>query len=900
MASLRDGIGSERTAVTTAPTTEDRPLTDAAPVPLVTFLFSDVQGSTRLWEDHPEPMREALARHDALLIAAIAEAGGHVFKTGGDAFFAAFDRPEPALRAALAIQRALQGEPWGLPGGQPLRVRLALHTGAAELRGGDYFGGALSRAARLLGAAHGGQTLVSEATAALVGAMPDGLSLRRLGRHRLKDLAEPQELFGLEHPDLPADFPPPRSLEAFQHNLPAQLTSFVGRETEMGEARTLLRRERLVTLTGTGGSGKSRLAVQVAAESLDKYPDGAWLVELAPLTDPQLVTQAVASVLGLGEEPDRRLMQTLTDALRPKALLLVLDNCEHLIDACARLADGLLRACPALKILATSRESLGVPGEAVLPVSSLSFSPADPARTAQSLAGSGAVRLFVDRATTAQPGFRLDDANAPAVARICADLDGIPLALELAAARVKVLSPQQIASRLDDRFRLLSGGSRTALPRQQTLRALIDWSYDLLPSAEQALFRRLSVFHGGWALEAAEAVCSGGDVEELEILELLSRLVAKSLVVVEPPADGQVRYRLLENLRRYGRERLAETDEGGALAGRHRDWYLALAEEAAPLLTGPDQAAWLDRLARDHDNLRAALAAAGGAEAVRLAGALWRFWHVRGYPTEGRQWSEAALARGEDAAPDVRAQALGGAGILAWAQQDYPAAQRLCEASLGLWQSLGNRGKAAGALNTLAMVAEYQGDYATARAHYEQVLTIFEQLGDAYRTAVILGNLGALSLNEGDPEKAAPLFEQSLALHQSLGNELGIASTFHNMGEVAQRRGRHDDAVSLYGRSLTADLRLGDVASALRTLVSLVAVDVSRCDFLRAACLLGAIEGITPGGGQSLMTILRGEYADSLARVRAELSPSEFTAAWDRGLDLSLEEVVRYAVSPSS
>lgn len=619
----------------------------ALPAGTVTFLFSDIQGSTKLWEKHPHAMRLAVARHDALLRQTLeTEGGGCVFKTVGDAFHAAFDLPEAALGAALAAQQALHAEAWSLPEGQPLRVRLALHTGTAELRDNDYFGAALSRAARLLSAAHGGQTLVLETTASLLAdSLPADAVLRTLGRHRLKDLAQPQEIFQLLHPSLPSEFPPPRSLESFSHNLPSQLTSFIGRETEMGEARALLGQSRLLTLTGMGGAGKSRLALQVAADVVDDYPDGVWLIELAPLSDPNLVPQAIASALGLREESDKRLAETLTDTLRPKSLLLILDNCEHLVDACARLADTLLRACPGLRLLATSREALDIGGETLFPLASLSL-PSGPALPpADMLRQYESVRLFVDRATAAQPAFRFSAGNAPAVAQVCSRLDGIPLALELAAARVKVLSPEQIVSRLDDRFRLLSGGSRTALPRQQTLRALIDWSYDLLSPAEQALLRRLSVFAGGWTLEAAESVCAGEAVEDWEVLDLLSHLVAKSLVAVEPPEDGQVRYRLLENLRQYAGERLAETADAVRLPPRHRDWFLNFAEEAELHLSGPEHAHWLDRLEREHDNFRKALqfcqTQPAEAEAfLRLAGALNRFWSVRSYLSEGRGWLE--------------------------------------------------------------------------------------------------------------------------------------------------------------------------------------------------------------------------------------------------------------------
>ena len=884
------------------------PAPPGPPTGTVTFLFSDVQGSTRLWEDHPEPMREALARHDALLIAAIAEAGGHVFKTGGDAFFAAFDRPEPALRAALAIQRALQGEPWGLPGGQPLRVRLALHTGAAELRGGDYFGGALSRAARLLGAAHGGQTLVSEATAALVtpSALPPGASLRSLNRHRLKDLSQPQEIYHLVHPDLPADFPPPRSLEAFQHNLPAQLTSFVGREAEMEQAQERLRSSRLLTLTGTGGSGKSRLAVQVAADALDDFPDGAWLVELAPLTDPDLVSQAVAGVLGLGEEPDRRLMQTLTDALRARTLLLVLDNCEHLIDACARLAETLLRACPGLRILATSREALGIGGEAVLPLSELGLPPAGLSLPSADvlLAGSSSVRLFVERATSAQPLFRFSDGNARAVSQVCACLGGNPLALELAAARVKVLSPEQLSHRLeaDGRFRLLTGGSRTALPRQQTLRALIDWSYDLLPSAEQALFRRLSVFSGGWTLEAVEAVCAGGEVEDWEVLDLLSHLVAKSLVVAEPPEGGQVRYRLLENLRQYSRERLDAAGEGRTLAGRHRDWFLAWAEEAEARLSGPEHARRLDQLERDHDNLRLALATSRdtpeqGAETfLRLAGALHHFWAVRSYLSEGRGWLEAALAAAPDAPPAIRAKALNGVGVLAWSCGDVGEARAFHEADLALRRAMEDRRGAARALANLGILAAEQRDFGEARRLFEECLAVYREMGDRENVASMLNNLGAMVMDSGDAGAALPYLEESLGMCRSLGNSRGVAAALNNLGVAWQHQERYPEARRFFCESLLVQQVLGDKQRIASTLSHVAQTLLTQGDLETAAVILAASENVLRTAGVPGLADEQQEWEKAVAEVRGRLSEAGFAHSWERGRGLGASQAIAFVL----
>jgi predicted ATPase/class 3 adenylate cyclase len=538
----------------------------------VTFLLTDVEGSTALWEEASEAMRAALARHDVLFEDAVRAHGGvHIRPRGeGDSRFAVFSGAPEAVAAGLAIQRAFAAEPWPTP--RPIRVYTGLHTGQAELRDGDYYGSAVNRCARIRGIGHGGQILLSEATAALVpDDLPDGVTLLNLGEHRLKDLTRPERVFQLVSRDLPFEFPLLRSLDVLPNNLPRQLTSFVGREQEMAEVKRLLTATSLLTLVGAGGAGKTRLSLQVAADVLDDYRDGVWLVELAPLTDPVLVPQAVASTLGLPERASHPTVLTLEEHLRPRSLLLILDNCEHLVTACAVLAETLLRACPNLSILATSREGLGIAGETTWRIPSLSlpdvqhFSFGAP-DVASALSHYESVRLFIDRALAVAPAFAVTNHNAPAVAQICQHLDGIPLAIELAAVRVKVLAPEQIAARLDDRFRLLTGGSRTALPRQQTLRALVDWSYDLLTGPERILFRRLSVFAGGWLLEASEGICAGDGVEELEVLDLLAQLVDKSLVLAEEHV-GEARYGLLETLRQYGTEKLRAAGEEAGFAG---------------------------------------------------------------------------------------------------------------------------------------------------------------------------------------------------------------------------------------------------------------------------------------------------------------------------------------------
>ncbi len=575
------------------------------PTGTVTFLFTDIEGSTKLWEHHPNAMKSALARHDALTRDAIEKHRGHVFKTVGDAFCAAFATASDALVSACAAQRALYAENWGSIGA--LRVRMALHTGVTEERGDDYVGPILNRVARLLSAGHGGQTLLSLVTAELVrDHLPEGVTLRDLGEGRLKDLDRPEHIFQLVTPDLPSEFPPLKTLDTLPNNLPIQLTSFIGREREIEAVRRLLSTTRLLTLTGSGGVGKTRLALQAAVDMLEAFADGVWLVELAPLSNPALVSHSVATVFSVREDKGRPLMNALQEYLRTKNLLLILDNCEHLLDACAQLVDTLLRTCPGLKIIASSREALGVAGETPFRVPSLSLPDPRQLPTIENLTQFDAVQLFIERAIAVKPDFQVTNANAPAVAQVCHRLDGIPLAIELAAARVKGLAVEQIAARLDDRFRLLTGGSRTALPRQQTLRTSIDWSYDLLSEKERVLLRRLSVFVGDWTLEAGEVVCIDNDSEASEVLDLLLRLVDKSLVVVEEQ-EGEARYRLLETIRQYARDKLLESGEAEQVRARHLEFFLTFAEKARPALRGIEQLKLLNRQRSEYENLRTAI-----------------------------------------------------------------------------------------------------------------------------------------------------------------------------------------------------------------------------------------------------------------------------------------------------
>jgi predicted ATPase/class 3 adenylate cyclase len=608
-----------------------------APSGTVTFLFTDIEGSTRLWEAEPDAMRAALVSHDSIVRGAIEAHVGHVFATGGDGFAAAFARAGDALGSAAAAQAMLVAQEW--PPEAQLRVRMGVHTGEATERGGDYFGPAVNRAARLMSAAHGGQVLVSAATAEVVGIA----GLVDLGEHWLRDLARPERVYQLRAPGLPEEFPPLRSSMARTGNLPRQMTSFVGRAQELVLVGDALRERPLVTLTGVGGVGKTRLALQAASEAAAQFSHGAWLCELAPLTNPGAVWEAVAASLGVKPALGRELSEAVLEYLAAKRLLLVLDNCEHLLEATARLVDVVAHECPGVVVLATSREGLGLAGERILAVPSLSLP--DHAASMDALSTTDAVRLFVERARDANASFALTPDNAAAVAQLCRRLDGIPLAIELAAARARSMTPEDLLERIDQRFTLLTRGSRAALERQQTLRRTIDWSYELLGPPEREALLRLSVFAGGCGLSAAEAVVSGGAVGPTDVADVLGQLVDKSLLIVEDHR-GRARYRMLETIRQYAQERLDDSGAAPSVRRAHADYYVALAETAGPHLRGRGQLAWARDLAMEIGNFRAAVdwavEQASPGPALRLAAPLT----VQGLEVgdAAMEWAAAASA----------------------------------------------------------------------------------------------------------------------------------------------------------------------------------------------------------------------------------------------------------------
>jgi len=748
-----------------------------------------------------------------------------------------------------------------------------------------YVGIDVHRASRIGSAAHGGQILLSQTTYELVAPdLPAEIGFRGLGAHRFKDLTRAQSIYQAVVAGLPTEFPPLKSLDSFPNNLPRQLASFVGREAEMAEVKRLLSTTNLLTLTGTGGAGKTRLAIQVAADLLEQYSDGVWLVELAALAHSSLIPETVATALGLHEQPGRSVLTSLRDYLQPKALLLVLDNCEHLVAACAQLAEALLQVCPNLRILATSREPLGIRGELTWRIPSLSFP--DPRRLPleESLLRYDAIRLFYERAIAARPGFALED-HEEAVALICQKLDGIPLAVELAAPRVRSLSVEQIAAKLDDRFRLLTGGSRVALPRHQTLRAALDWSYDLLSVHEQNLLRRLSAFAGGFTLESAEEVCAGEGISEADIVQLLTQLVDKSMVHMEE-LGNTVRYRLLETVRQYGLDRLLASGDSRVWPRRHRNWYLGLAERAEPGLQGPDQRIWLDRLETEHDNLRAALRWSEESRephvALQLAAALGRFWTVRGHLSEGRQFLESALAS-ERGAPALRAKAFNAAGGLAHDQGDYEMARRSYERSLAIRRELGDRKDIARSLSSLASLARVQGEYARAVALHEESLALFRQLEDKAGIASAQNSLGIVARYQGNYERAVALHQESLAINRELGDMVGIAFSLNGLGNVARDRGDYSNARSFLEESLAIRRELGERQGIAASLNNLGVVVQYQGDYERATTLyeeslaikreLGDKKGVANSlGNLGNVAYDRGDYAQATVRYRESLA----------------------------
>lgn len=795
----------------TEQTAEQAERTRSADASTLTFLMTDIEGSTLLWEHHGNVLNPVIERHDQIVRVAVEEHNGTLVKQRGegDSTFSVFRRASDAVVAAVELQRALAVEPW--TDGIAVRVRAALHTGPVDERGGDYYGSTVNRCARLRAIAHGGQAIMTAATERAARLVLSGpVAAVDLGQHRLKDLSEPENVFALSHPDLSDDFPPLRSLDAGRHNLPVQLTSFVGRATEITEVRARMDSARLVTLAGPGGVGKTRLALQIASEVSEDFADGVWLVSLAPVREAASIPQVIAAVVGVRERPGQPLIDAIADALRGKRALIVLDNCEHLIDGVAARAEHLLSACPDLRMLATSREPLLISGEAIWRVAPLGAS----VRSDDDIGALEAVEsvaLFVERARAVNASFTLTAQNAPAVVKICQSLDGIPLAIELAAAREGTLTPSEIAERLDDRFSLLTTGTRTAPERHRTLRAVIDWGHELLSEDERLLFRRLGVFARGFTLELAEQVCADDLLERHDVLDRLGRLVDKSFVSVTS-RTGHSRYRLLETVHEYARERLDAARESDALRSAHLAAMGSFADEAS--VTGPQARAWHDRLDEERDNFRAALewSTEGGKpqEGLALATTLAPIWVSPGYPSEARRWLLAMLDRADTEPSEDRALALRRLGEASLARGDVDDARVAFEEALEGAQVVGDQRMCAALYGTLGHAAVLQGQPQVARAHYEKAIGIARELNDHVLLSAFVGGLGNAARAQGDFPSAREHYREALGLARQLGDPGKIAVALFNLGSVHANMRDEAGARPLFEECRSIATELGD------------------------------------------------------------------------------------------
>jgi predicted ATPase/class 3 adenylate cyclase len=914
------------------------------PTGTVTFLFTDIEGSTKLWEQSPRGMQVALTRHDALLWEAIERHGGFVFKTVGDAFCAVFPTALDALESALAAQRTLLSEAWGDEIGA-LSARMALHTGAAHERDGDYFGPPVNRVARLLSAGHGGQVLLSSSTQELVrDHLPPQTHLRDLGERRLKDLSRPERIFQLTAPDLPSEFPPLRTLETHTNNLPLQATPLIGREREVEAVCGLLRspETRLLTLLGPGGTGKTRVGLQVAAELVDDFEDGVFFVPIAAITDPTLVAPTIARVLGLSEGGAQPPEELLEGYLRGRQTLLLLDNLEQVLEA-APVVDRLLSTAANLKILATSRIPLGLYGEYEFPVPPLSLPDPESLPPLEHLPEYEAVRLFVERARAVKPDFSLTEENAPAVVEICARLDGLPLAIELAAARIKLLPPQVLLDRLGNRLKILTGGARNLPERQRTLRNAIEWSYGLLDEGEKMLFGRLGVFSSGATLEAMEAVCDAEGDLPTDAFEGASSLLDKSLLRQEEGAGGEPRFVMLETIHEFANVMLEDSGEAEAVRRARAEYFLALAEEAEPMLWGAEDATWLDRLDREHDNMRAVLSWAIEHEeatlALRVGGALRWFWYMEGYYGEGRRWLEAALDKDWGAAAaDARARALEGVGWLAAGQGDldraeaaakeglklsteaglgdvvaadlqnvlgeavarqrgdYERAAELLTEGVALHRKAGDIRGVAWSLGNLANVSSDRGNYEQAKELYEEGLALSRRLGGAELLGAYLISLGYESLLEGEPERAIALNEEAAELFRKRGRRGGLHQALGNLGWATLLRGDYERAETLHKQSLRVSQDLGDKLVASESVEGLACTAGAQGEAERSAILFGAAEGLREAEGYQQAPRDRSLREPYLAAAHVEVGEAAWSAAWEKGRSMQFEDAVVYAL----
>ncbi len=912
---------------------------------LLTFLFTDIQSSSLLWEQSPASMRIALAQHDALLKDTVDAHNGRIVKTTGDGLLAVFESASDGIAAALEGQRCLADENWPAETG-PLRVRMGLHSGESQERDADFFGPVVNRAARIMSVGFGGQILLSSFTTELaVGQLPPDASLLDLGEHCLRDLALPEHLYQLCHPQLEQLFPPLKSLAAYLHNLPIQLTSFIGREHELDEVKRLLDQTRLLTLLGPGGTGKTRLMLQAAAGVIDRYPEGVWFVELAALADPEMLVNQVASILGVREQPGRPILEVLAVYLRTKQVLLLLDNVEHLVTECARFAEYLLLHCPRAKIMVTGREALFISGETILQVPSMTLPEIDE-RSMEGVRSSEAVQLFIARAQAALPDFELTPSNVPATVEIVRRLDGIPLAIELAAARLRMLSVEQIAARLHDLFRLLTGGRRTALPRQQTLQALIDWSWNLLDEPERILLRRLSVFSGGLTLEAAQSVAGFDDLDTFEGLEQLAN---KSLVVVDRLEGGQVRYHLLESIRQYARDRLFEAGEGKDLRDQHAAYFAALILEAYHKVMGREMLVWLKHVRQELDNIRAALEWAMESDpelALQMSGRLFTSRSLWFSPSEARRWLEHSIAIGKNlsvaegkvrqhqinlglamssltginfgqgrndegvaigkqavevlrltGATEELAYALAMKGFALVFTGQWEAAREASQEAFDIASTHGYAWIQAMSLATLAWSDGLSGELDEAQIRLQEAMDLAKQLGNPWIQGQTFMLQGRFLTQKGEFNQARVNYEQAARLFGDLNDRIFIMVCKSEISHLLRRQGNYESALPIYYETISFYQEIGNLPAVAHQLECFAYLAIQSEQPERAARLLGAARALRDyGHTESVVPWELDEFAQAMVYLGQAMGESERNAAVDEGRRINVDEAIAFAI----
>ncbi len=918
----------------------------------VTFLFTDIEGSTKLWEKYPEAMKSALAKHDSILRQVVESNNGQTIKTTGDGIHAVFSTAMDAINASLDAQRVLQTSEFfakrpdkGKNSEVPICVRMGIHTGEAELREGDYYGGTLNRAARIMSIGHGGQILISETTSQIVqDHLPVDVSPLDLGQHHLKGLNRAEHIYQLNASGLQGEFPPLKSLTYATDNLPTQLTSFIGRERELMEAKSRLESARLLTLIGPGGTGKTRLSIQLGSQLIPNFKDGVWLVEFAPIADPSLIMQTIASTFDISEVPGTPLKVLVHDYLREKNLLIILDNCEHLVEASAQVADEILHIAPSIKIIASSREALGINGETVYRVPSLSLPNQDEVAKEAAM-GFESVQLFVERASAANRNFQLTEENASSVAQICSRLDGIPLAIELAASRITVFSPEQIAKRLDDRFKLLTGGSRTALPRQQTLRALIDWSYDLLSDDERALLRRLSVFAGGWTFEAAETICNNVDV-----FEHLPELINKSLVVMNDEHD-EPRYYLLETIRQYARDKLLENGEGEGTRNRHLRYYLEMTETARPeLLKRAHELEWITRLKTEYDNIRTAIEWGLSNDPIatmRMIYSLTQFFIVTTFAIEGHRWGTAALKQmdllAKNGQPTTneyvahKARLLGSMATMSFSMGDTKRSGAEAEEAIPLLRSIGNKWFMAAVMTFLTAASLQIGNTEVAIATSNEMQNLAEELDDPYIWGLVLGAASAIEIfanrdfakandlrdkteevakahgsrwsygitmySSGNYyiiqkqfEKAREKLKIAMQTVQEIGSKRNVIMIKSDLAHVLRLEGNYAEAIPAYQETIIEWQRMGHRAAVAHQLECMAFIAKALEKTEKALRLLGAAEILRQKIEIDMTAQEREEYEKEVADLKVNMDEKEFTSLWAEGRSMTMDEAIELAI----